>query len=263
MQARLAEGSRATQGLLTKSCEAQPGFYVWFGVQVGVLGLFLLWGAFLAYKIREVPTAFNESTHIMMSLFALIFSGIILIPVAILVGDNPEATVIIQGLSQPIVALVLTVVLFGPKLYYIYTGQANDTRLSRPTVVERDSPVTTSSSAVVSRSNSTHNRQNSRPKTEPEVHSKSMDFGASPSGGRAKLQLASAPTVPTADQELVVLTMDGSSSTSSLLQTPVSQTNSSTLSALSSPPPVRDSTSIVLTTDSTAALVTPNGSAPS
>ena len=49
----------------------------------------------------------------------MIFIGIIVVPIDYLVDDNPDATVIIQGLGQSICALVLTVTLFG-LLPYLY-----------------------------------------------------------------------------------------------------------------------------------------------
>jgi hypothetical protein len=46
-----------------------------------------------------------------------------------LAQDNPNASIIIQGIGQCFLGIMLLVVLFGPKLYYIASGKANDKKM--------------------------------------------------------------------------------------------------------------------------------------
>jgi hypothetical protein len=82
--------------------------------------------AIMAFKTRNVPSAFNESQHIANAIFALLFFAIIIVPLDTLVQDNPNASMIIQGIGQAFLGIVLSIVLFGPKLYYIVIGKSND-----------------------------------------------------------------------------------------------------------------------------------------
>jgi hypothetical protein len=95
--------------------------------------VFLAWGAFLAFHTRELPSLFNESTQNMMALFSLIFFGCLLVPVTFAAADVPDATVIMQGLGQVVTALMLAVIMFVPKIYYVFIGEAHgDVSLTPP-----------------------------------------------------------------------------------------------------------------------------------
>jgi hypothetical protein len=89
----------------------------------------MIGAAFLAFKTRNVPSAFDESQHIANAIFLLIFFAVIIVPLDILVQDNPNASIIIQGIGQCFLGIMLLVVLFGPKLYYIASGKANDKKM--------------------------------------------------------------------------------------------------------------------------------------
>lgn len=102
------------------------GYRVWLGLQIGYIGGFLLWGAYLAFRTKDTPTAFNESTHILGALLVLLFFGVILVPLNFMLEQNPEGLLLIRGIGQTFAALILTAIIFGPKLYYIAIGRAND-----------------------------------------------------------------------------------------------------------------------------------------
>jgi hypothetical protein len=98
----------------------------WIGVQLALLFAVMVGAAFMAFKTRNVPSAFDESQHIANAIFLLIFFAVIIVPLDILVQENPNAAIIIQGIGQSFLGIMLLVVLFGPKLYYIAIGKAND-----------------------------------------------------------------------------------------------------------------------------------------
>lgn len=91
-----AQGSGSTVGLLVPTCSYESGFFVWFGIEVALLAAITLWGLVLAISSRNVPSAFNESTHILMCLFVLALSGIILLPIDFLVQNSPTATTLLR-----------------------------------------------------------------------------------------------------------------------------------------------------------------------
>ncbi len=111
-------------------CIARSGFDAWVGVQIAIFSLVMVAGAFVAYRTRSVPSAFNESTHILMCLQLLVIFLIILVPIDwALVNESPAASVVIQGGGQLVLALFILATNFGPKIYYIALGQASDKKL--------------------------------------------------------------------------------------------------------------------------------------
>jgi len=112
------------------ACDTGNGFNVWMGVQIGIFAVVMVAGAVVAFRTRSVPSAFNESTHILFSLQILIFMMLILVPIDwALINNSPEAAVVIQGGGQALLASTLGVSNFAPKLFFIFTGRANDKSL--------------------------------------------------------------------------------------------------------------------------------------
>jgi len=125
---QISIGTGSTSGYLVYSCkDASPS---WIAIQFSYVSLFLLAGVLEAWGVRKVPSAFNEGPHIASTLLSLTVLLIILIPVQFMVGDNPDALVIIRGIGQVLVSTVMAFFLFGPKLYYILEGKENDKTLS-------------------------------------------------------------------------------------------------------------------------------------
>jgi hypothetical protein len=104
-------------------------FVSWIGVELALLFTVMVGAAFMAFKTRNVPSAFDESAHIANAIFLLIFFAVIIVPLDILIQDSPNAAIIIQGIGQCFLGIMLLVVLFGPKLYYIASGRANDKKM--------------------------------------------------------------------------------------------------------------------------------------
>ncbi len=102
------------------------GYNIWLGLQFGYAGLFVIWGSYVAFQTKSVPDAYNESGYITACLFVILFFAIILTPLQYLVEDSPRALGLIRGVGQSLLALLLTLILFGPKLFYIWIGREND-----------------------------------------------------------------------------------------------------------------------------------------
>jgi hypothetical protein len=118
-------GSGSADGKYVNQCSQQNNFMIWIGIQLAFLFTVMVGAAFMAFKTRNVPSAFDESAHIANAIFLLIFFAVIIVPLDILVQDSPNASIIIQGIGQCFLGLMLLVILFGPKLYHIATGNAN------------------------------------------------------------------------------------------------------------------------------------------
>ncbi len=136
-------GLQVCPAQVTSICSRLDRFYLFNDIpQIAYAGCFLVWGAYVAFETKAVPSAYNESIHIMLALFVILFFGVILIPLQVLrppvhlialrfclsalsvslqylVEDNPRALAVIRGVGQSLLALLLAVILFGPKLFYI------------------------------------------------------------------------------------------------------------------------------------------------
>jgi len=121
------QGSDDTSVTVLYQCNTSGNSYwAWFIIQITYVGLFMVWGAYVAFGTKDTPSAFNESTHILGALLELIFLSIVLIPLDFINQDSPQATLLIRGLGQSFGCLTLAMILFGPKLYYIAVGRGND-----------------------------------------------------------------------------------------------------------------------------------------
>lgn len=95
-------------------------------VYVGVL---MLVAAVLSYRTKDLPSQFSESTYLMLSLLFLCFFGVILVPLDWVVSDSPSAAIIIQGLGQCLLAFLLSMIVFGPKAYFLFSKQRPDKKM--------------------------------------------------------------------------------------------------------------------------------------
>jgi leucine-rich repeat protein SHOC2 len=115
---------------VVRGCNTGKGFDAWVGVNIAIFACTMIAGAVVAFKTRSVPSAFNESTHILLSLELLLFFILMIVPIDwALVSSSPEASIVIQAGGQCILCLFLTATTFLPKIYYIYAGRANDKSL--------------------------------------------------------------------------------------------------------------------------------------
>lgn len=127
----LSVGSGSNSSQLVYNCGSMTkGYAIWLGLQFAYIGLFLVGGSYVGWTIRKVPSAFNESPQIAASFFTLVILVLVLIPLNFIVDDNPNALVIIRGFGLNLASLVMTVFLYGQKLYYIMEGRENDKSLS-------------------------------------------------------------------------------------------------------------------------------------
>jgi len=100
---------------------SSSGVWIWQIVILGVEALWLFIGVGLAYKTRKVSLLrFNESTHIALAIYNLLFLSVVIIPIIYIV-DVPDPNVIFVLLSVALLLGVsgILVLLFMPKFYAI------------------------------------------------------------------------------------------------------------------------------------------------
>lgn len=132
-QMALIDGTGTSLGFKVPVCDSNSGYTPWLLVQLLYIMLFLISGGYTAFKTRDVPSAFNESSDITIALFSMIILATFLLPLNFLVGDNPDALVMIRGIGQCIMAMTMNACLFGPKCYYILTGAVDNTKAGNKT----------------------------------------------------------------------------------------------------------------------------------
>jgi len=146
---QLVLGSKYTANQLVYQCSSfgdNSKFTVWLALQFLYIGVFLFAGSYTAWAIRKVPSAFNEAPQIASSFMSMLILMTILVPLNFIVNDNPDALVLIRGFGINLSALVLSIFLFGPKIYYILEGRENDKSLSSLGAVSTQNPISSSSS---------------------------------------------------------------------------------------------------------------------
>jgi hypothetical protein len=103
-------------------CTFPTSLKILFGIDVGYAGLLLIWGSYLAYRIRTVPISiYDESKVIAFSIYNTAFFGAIVIVIQLAVGNsNRNVTFIITAVCCFLGAVITTSTLFLAKWVAIY-----------------------------------------------------------------------------------------------------------------------------------------------
>jgi hypothetical protein len=131
---QLIMGSKFTDGYQVYSCSSTEtvSFNVWLAFQLFYVFAFVCAATVTAFQIRNVPTAFNESSHIANCMYVFCLIMAIILPLNFLVEDNPNALVLIRGMAQNLCALSMCLSIFSPKVFMLATGQGNDSTMAIP-----------------------------------------------------------------------------------------------------------------------------------
>lgn len=128
--------------LLITQCKAPSGF-VQLALTITLFvynGLLILAAVYLAYKTRNVDSAFNESKYIALTVYIYLLVGIILLPLYYTAGDSPSSfrrQFVIRNLAI-IVAMYFTLIaLFIPKIILVQKLKKEEKkRLARTSATE-------------------------------------------------------------------------------------------------------------------------------
>ena len=83
-----------------------------------------LWGSWLSYRVRNVPSAFNEASQIMNTIVALLMYGVVIFPLQLLIGsDQPAAVFVLRCLGYVLAAWLSMGCLYVPKLLILIIGE--------------------------------------------------------------------------------------------------------------------------------------------
>ena len=107
-----------------------PGGYVFFGIFVAYTIILLLTGAIVSFLTRNVPTLFNESNLIAISIYNLVFLAVIIVPVYfVLQGFNPFVGWIIRTVAILYGFTTTVALLFIPKVWgLIFVDKGRETK---------------------------------------------------------------------------------------------------------------------------------------
>lgn len=103
-------------------CTFSTALKILLGLNVGYAFLLLVWGSYLAYRIRKVPISiYDESKVIAFSIYNTCFFGIIVIVIQLAVGNSSRyLTFMITAVCCFLGAMITTGCLFGAKVWAIY-----------------------------------------------------------------------------------------------------------------------------------------------
>jgi len=93
------------------------GFEIYFLVVTGVT---LFVGAVLSYMARKAKSFFGEAKYVAFCVYSLLFIGVMVVPLAYLLNDNPLAFYLIVALGAFFAISAVLVGLYVPKLYVLF-----------------------------------------------------------------------------------------------------------------------------------------------
>lgn len=143
-QSVLVEGTGSARNQNLWACSAvtlhkdashstDEAFTIWLAFQFAYVFAFVVWGAYLAVKVKDVPVAFSESAHMLHCIFAMLVFLVLIVPLQFILDDNPNALILLRGIGQVVASLTFVLAVFGPKLYLIFTGQGDNKALQTAT----------------------------------------------------------------------------------------------------------------------------------
>merc|ERR1712137_456778 len=98
-----------------------PGGIIFFFIFVGYTAIVLLVSAVMSVLIRKVPSQFNESQVITISIYNLIFLGCVIIPVYLVVYPyNPFIAWILRTCAILYAFTATLILLFGPMVFGVF-----------------------------------------------------------------------------------------------------------------------------------------------
>lgn len=103
-------------------CTFSVSLQVLMGINIAYAGLLLVWGSYLAWRVRKVPIAlYDESKVIAFAIYNTAICAVIVIVVQLAVGNsNRDLTFVVTAVFCFLGATITTCCLFGAKAYAIY-----------------------------------------------------------------------------------------------------------------------------------------------
>jgi len=126
-----------------------PGGLIFFILFVTYTGIILLIGAVVSFLTRNVPSMFNESRLIAISIYNLVFLGAIIIPVFfVLQGFNPFVGWLIRTIAILYGFFATLCLLFVPKVWGLVWEKGSDPSIVR-SIISRNKSDSDSSQSII------------------------------------------------------------------------------------------------------------------
>lgn len=98
-------------------------------VHVTALNVYVLfvvaWGTYMTYRGRKLPSAFNETTHIVIAVTVLIMFYSVIVPMQFLAAGDPDSLMVTRSIA-PLSGVILAMMgLFVPKIVMLLLGEGN------------------------------------------------------------------------------------------------------------------------------------------
>lgn len=116
---------RGALSSLVQVCDSQYNSTI-ITIVVVYKSCILVVGIFFAYLTRNVPSLFNESTHIAQVFKSLVLATVVGVTLITFIKDQPSVIYAIETLLMCFVSLATAFQLFLPKFYLIYTVDEED-----------------------------------------------------------------------------------------------------------------------------------------
>lgn len=103
-------------------CQSNNLSFQWAMVACfGIINFFVLaYGAFLAFKTRQVSSAFSESRYIGVCIYNMLVLGVVTIPVAYIAAAGFFTIFFVRAIAILLCTTFVLLVLFGNKIYIIF-----------------------------------------------------------------------------------------------------------------------------------------------
>ena len=100
-------------------CKSQSPAFA--GIAIGFKAMLIIWGCILAWKTRNVHGAFAESKQIMMVMYQIGFLSLIVLLLYYFLNVSAASKVLIQAIVVLCVSLLSAILLFGTRIFQLYT----------------------------------------------------------------------------------------------------------------------------------------------
>eukprot|EP01127_Copromyxa_protea_P019624 TRINITY_DN6417_c0_g1_i1.p1 TRINITY_DN6417_c0_g1~~TRINITY_DN6417_c0_g1_i1.p1 ORF type:complete len:739 (-),score=126.12 TRINITY_DN6417_c0_g1_i1:85-2127(-) len=121
----------------------------WASALYAVELVFMVAGVFLAYKINKIKVLkqkmlhFNESAHISVCIYSLVFIGVVIIPNFTWLATTNDTKYVLQCIGLIVAPVTINLVLFSTKFVSIFRGKKTDSSGSNNTNQASTSKTTT------------------------------------------------------------------------------------------------------------------------
>ncbi|KAJ3210104.1 hypothetical protein HDU67_005645 [Dinochytrium kinnereticum] len=120
--ANVAKNGTITHFYQTPHCNFGDYNFVCLAAMVATLA----YGVFLTYRVRNTPSAFNESKWIAIAIYNWVVIGIVLNAIANFAVKDPDVIFVMEALVVILTQTGVAVVLFVPKIIEIMAGRGNN-----------------------------------------------------------------------------------------------------------------------------------------